>query len=340
MRSTDRSPRYARGAASSARPACSWSKAADVNAAPPLTPGELTNAEARQQILHLGLAGLGIGAGAGALSGLRDFVTRRSPIPAGRRLGGLRPAVIQVGTPEPEEEERRPALKAAADAAPAVTPMNPLEAPASQVAKMPADWSRPTGGAGSGLMRWLSGKDEPDIWNKPWVAPAATAAVGAGLYGGYKGVTGLLELRRKSDREKELDDAKKEYRDALMSQYAAGGKYAAAPSPLAAALDELAGMSKEAIGAGGVAGGYLAMAGLLAGGAGLGTYAYVKSHAPESRLAKAIQQRERLRWSTHPPEIYAVGKPTPMPDEEEDGNKRLGGQLSMPPADVASLYRK
>lgn len=293
-------------------------------------------------MLQMGAAGVGVGAVGGGLLGLRDFLTRRSPIPINRRPGNIRPTVIEAGPPTPEEEEaalqRRPMLKMAEPPLPRATDL--LDDPAA-LARIDPSKLKSVGGHISGLYDFAKGEWTSDLMSKPWFMPAAVGAAGLGIYGGYKGVQGALNWRHKADRRNELDAARKEYRDALVSQY--GTTKVASDNGLAKELDELA-QEKVAAGtlanyAGAATGGYLTLAGLLAAGAGVGTYAYTKSNAPENRLAKAIQQRERLRWASRPPEIYAIDRTKPPKEEEDLNGPVLGPQLKMSQQDMAALYR-
>lgn len=306
-----------------------------------LAAGVASNREALKRVLQFGLTGAGVGAAGAGLMGIRDFMTRQSPIPAASRLGGLRPAVIRVGPPEEAElEERKRQQQAAMSKAAGeedligdVTKLNPEHFPRSTGSQV-----------GDTLSHVLGGSWTNNAVSKPWFLPAAVGAAGAGIYGGYKGIQGFLNWRRKTDREAELAKARNEYRNALISQYSAGTKAGSAESEMSRELDELA---REKVAnstlqnAGGAAlGGYLTLAGLLAGGAGLGTYAYTKANAPENRLAKAIQQRERMRWATRPPEIYAVGRSKIEPEEkEEQPGVALGPRLKMSHQQVAELYK-
>lgn len=295
-----------------------------------------------RRVLSMGLIGAGTGAGIGSLAHVRDFLTRKSPIPANRRLGVPRPVMIQAGPPTvDEEEERRRELMAKT----ANRPADPLADPAAaaEIPPMEGDHGLLARGARS-IPHVVGGSWTANHFSKPWFLPAAIGATGLGLYGGYKGVRGILNSRRKADREAELLQAKKEYRDALVDQYTAGSKTAGAADDLAHDLEEL---SQEKA-AGGLAdvggttlGAYLAAAGLLAAGAGAATYSYTKSQAPESRLAKAIEQRERLRWTTRPPEIYAVSRAKqPQALKAEEDEQELAGKTPVPTSKLAELYRR
>jgi hypothetical protein len=268
--------------------------------APPEAPmvGDASNQAALKSLLGLGLTGVGIGAGARALVGLKEMLMNA----AARRREPRRPAVIEVGVPEVQEEEEAPVRRGFR---------------ASLASKMAQEGVPSTWGD------WFKGRTIENPLLKPWV-PLGFAATGIGsVYGGYKGVDKILSVIEKKNKQKELDEAKDEYRRALVEQYATDSpavKRANTQSELGRDLDELyhlckdAPTEKQAEGEilGGLAGWYAPLAALLAGGAGLATYNWAKARTPDERLAKAIKQRERFRWATRPPEIYAVAKPIPV----------------------------
>lgn len=246
-----------------------------------------SNTAALKKILALGLGAGGIGMAARGVAGLQDLFRKpeyTSP------PGGMRPAVVRVAVPQFPQEEEDPRARR----------RGPL------------------------LKR-------SDFWSRPYVIPGVMAAGAGGLYGGWKLADKLLDDRRKADSDDALAAAKKRYRQALLEQYSADTPGLQKASSLAEDLDKLYNMTKQAepsaeepwwsrgggdsmLGsAKGVGlGAYGALAALLAGGAGIGTYNYLKARSPEERLAKAIKQREKLRWATRPPEIYAVSRPTPV----------------------------
>jgi len=316
-------------------------------------PAVATNQEAWRQALKIGLLGLGGGAALRGLIGIKDVVSQPD-VPSARV--GPRPTVIQVPVPERgvEEEEKRRKY-AEAPVGPPARPGRLLEpSPTGEPPQVPyiEGYTQPQG---QGLWDRIRGLKNVDITSKPWFMPAAVGLGAAGIYGGYKGVDALLGMRQKADRKKELENAKQEYQNALVEQYEADGAKRA--SSLAADLDELSKTASlnDAVGKG--MGAYLTLAGLLATGAGLGTYSYVKSRQPDERLAKAIKQRERLRWASRPPEIYAISRPlssrppSSVVAEDEDEQERsnvkaldsapppLGPRLSGPKLAVARLYR-
>jgi hypothetical protein len=271
-------------------------KRGDPQIAPqPQMVGDPSNRQALGSVLGLGLASAGLGAGGRALLGLKELWEKSL---RGKRKPA-HPAVVEVGVPE--------------------------LAPNYKVAGFPdvqvPDGIKPNIGRSQserpGVLDWFAGRTHTDIPSKPWVIPAGVGAAVGGTLGGYHLVDSLLGRLNKRDKDREVEDAKEEYRKALIEQYTPDSPAlkTAETNALAKDLEELTQLVKKAginDTAGQAAGGYLALAGLLAGGTGIATYNWAKSHSPEERLAKAIKQRERLRWATRPPEIYAVAKPVPV----------------------------
>ena len=58
-----------------------------------------------------------------------------------------------------------------------------------------------------------------NVMANEWTMPMAALALGGGLGGGYKLTDWLLRKEHESNKERQLDNAKKEYRDALANQY-------------------------------------------------------------------------------------------------------------------------
>lgn len=341
-------------------------------------PGDKTNPEAWQRALGIGLTGLGIGAGARSLIGLKDLLfdklrTRKPPV---------RPGVVQIAVPETEDEEeavmrRSPGFKLAGDETRPATIGeqfsniagglgNYIGAPAARLAGGAIDLpfqalglGRPTQWLGEafnngpnqpGLDDLVKGRLNEEHTAKPWFLPTALGLGGAGLYGGYKAVDKVLETKRKQDKEQELEDAKEEYRRALVEQYSPEGvKRGAEQDELGKDLSELYQLHKQASWASATApvagpalGLYGALAGILAGGTGLATYEWAKDKSPSERLSKALKDRERLRWATRPPEIYAVAKPVPVRVGVNGNNTHEDDEIKNRVAEaakIASLYK-
>jgi hypothetical protein len=266
-------------------------------------PGDATQLDALKNVMNLGLTGFSVGAGTRSLLGLRDMFAKS--MAKNRRT--TQPAVVEVAVPrtveEDEESEAVPAFQRR---------LGPKMATAPYY--VPEGMTGPPTLEPTFLDRLFGRRNVPQI-AKPWFMPAAIGIGAGSIYGGYKAVDHVLGGLHKQDRQREMEEAKNEYRKALVEQYSADSPNIKRAESLGNDLSELYQLYKkgnlnDAYGT--ALGGYLSLAGLLAGGTGLATYAWAKGRSPEERLAKAIQQRERLRWATRPPEIYAVAKPTPV----------------------------
>jgi hypothetical protein len=156
----------------------------------------------------------------------------------------------------------------------------------------------------------------------PWYGPAMMAAGIGGLGLGWKGVDHVLNKKRQRDREKELDLARQEFHDALLSQY--DKPLAGAPpmpkqaadagmAKVGAALDALYDQFEKAASASDIAGQALGGYGIYAGLTGLmtGALVYDKARKRQRRaiIEKAIQRRDRRNFNVAPPEITAVPEP-------------------------------
>jgi hypothetical protein len=171
---------------------------------------------------------------------------------------------------------------------------------------------------------------DPPISNPPttkgglgWYWPLLIGGGGLGAYGGWKGVDALLDQRRKGEIDDEVADARREFEEALSSQYKRGSD-----SKLGIALDELHDkmqkMSEDASFIERVGGpnakGYMTGAySTYAIPSALLSYLFVKGMADKrsrrSVLDKAIQQRALKHQRARPSELYVV--PHPVSEEEE-----------------------
>lgn len=185
----------------------------------------------------------------------------------------------------------------------------------------------------------------------PWYIPAVGAGAIGGVAGGYKLMDWVMNKKRKADLKGELDDAKKEYQEALVDMYDPNKirllKRGSAAEALARDLDELATLTvkqadpnetwtdtiaKRLTGAvpttnlergansaaGTGLGTYLALAGGLSLGSGYLAHQYFSKTDPNKVLADVVKKRERERWATRPPEIFAVPAPVVRSGNEVD----------------------
>jgi hypothetical protein len=319
-------------------------------------PGDATQGEAWNRVMNIGLTGLGVGVGARSILGLRDMIAQSF----GHRRPAVHPAVVQVGVPTSDEEDpeeaRRFRRKLAEDSnLPTISSIGGRLVSAPFRALGNAVFGE-DGAPKPGLGALLAGRLNVDPLGKPWYIPAALGTATLATAGGYKAVDSLLGSMHKNDRARELEQAKEEYRKALIQQYSPEGvKRGSADDELGKDLSELYQLYKQAeskglMGAaapwlGPLAGMGLAGAGLLAGGTGYAAYNWAKARSPEERLARAIRQRERLRWATRPPEIYAVARPTPVTVKDdtsptfEPGSDADEALVRKYASQVANLYK-
>lgn len=275
---------------------------------------DASNVTALKKVLSLSALGLGAGASIRSLMGFRDLLTR----PRYERRKVPNPAVIEIGVANKSAE---------------------VEEPAPSL-HFPENSSLPTYPKPSWL-DWFAGRTHINETAKPWMLPASILLPSLGVYAGYKGIDRVSEKLKEKDRNDELEAVKEDYRKALMEQYAANSKSSEAQSELNKDLTELAGIVKAASFndyAGIGTGAYLTLATLLAGLTGKATYDWAKSQSPDERLARAVQTRERLRWATRPPEIYAVAKPLDEKKKKSPFNSPSSVDVNNV-AKIASLYK-
>lgn len=147
--------------------------------------------------------------------------------------------------------------------------------------------------------------------------PAAAVAAPTALFGGYHLMDWFLNRKRRNDLQKEIDDARTHYRQALLQEFQKPGAKTAADS-LDADLDRLydfvnSSFIKQAFGiTDNVVGGALAAAALTALGSGYLTYKYTKDRSSAKLLENAIRMRERQRWARRPTDLQAVPVPVHM----------------------------
>lgn len=179
----------------------------------------------------------------------------------------------------------------------------------------------------------------------PWYYPLLMGASLPAFYGGYKGVDYLMDRYRKSQLQADEEQARREYEQALLEGYPAAHvpKVQSAPKLAsealleegAAALEKLAAQYVQATSAPPAAppasgsaptpvkqafpsipGLYGALATVLGLSSGALMYNYARDRSSSKLVQEAIRQRERQRWATRPPEVFAV--PTPVKIVKED----------------------
>ncbi len=239
-------------------------------------------AQALSNIGSIGLAMLGGGAAARGGVGLANML-RRNANPLDTRSG---PALLPLPYPAaPEEDEETPPRR-----------------------RLPKT---------AGLGDFVGGDMASTVSGIPWYGPAmmTTGLLGAGA--GWKGVDTLLNWRRKRERRDEVDQARKEFHDAIISQYDKPVSLkSASDNTLSQDLDQLADRVLTKIAEGGwantmgqLAGGYGTMAGLSGLLAGAVVYNQAQKRSQRAVIEKAMQRRARRRFAQQPTEIYAIPEP-------------------------------
>jgi hypothetical protein len=165
-----------------------------------LGPGNQAQVDALNNILTWGGGALALGAGARGLSGLGSFLNRN--------LGGgvqtpQRQSFVRIPVPvKVKSREERDAMLAAAEQE------QDKEAGLAKLAVSAthtmADWMgllRRPGEIPGALHDAFAGWNQADMLNKPWVLPTGAAAVGGGLYGGWKLTDYLLDKTKDVEQE-------------------------------------------------------------------------------------------------------------------------------------------
>jgi hypothetical protein len=268
-------------------------------------PPNQTQVEALNNILAWGGGALALGAGARGLSGLGSFLNRN--------LGGgvqtpQRQSFVRIPVPvKVKTREERDAMLAAAQEQEKEAGFAKLAASATQTM---ADWMgllrRPNEIPGA-LHNAFAGWNQADMLNKPWVLPTGAAAIGGGLYGGWKLTDYLLDKTKDVEQESELEEARKDYENAL-----AGRRKVAAANAAPKALDALADLYEKR---GGwwdqLKGTGLLLGGGIALGSGLGAYNWTRSLAEDKAVEEAVKRRQSQITEQAPSPVMAI--PTPVP---------------------------
>jgi hypothetical protein len=132
---------------------------------------------------------------------------------------------------------------------------------------------------------------------------------GGALLGGWGLTDWLLNRRRRSQLQSELESAQQDYQKAIKQQFQTR-KQASADTPASTnILDDHYTQTKCAGLGGQLGGGVLAALGLLAAGGALGTYQWTKGRSASKQLKAAQRERARMLWEAQPQPIYAVPVP-------------------------------
>lgn len=239
--------------------------------------------DAVSQLGRLLMAGAGLGMAGRGLLGVLQLTKRNLSPPKG--LGG---DVIPVDVPYP---------------APAGVPTDDEE-------KM------------AGVSDFFKGDYAKSPWGIPAMIPATVIGGGASIYGGWKLMDAVLDARRKAELNEDVDAAKSDFHQALLSEYDRPQKTPklASDNSLGADLDRLyhnvkqAGLLEDGLhGAGVGAGLYGTAAGVAGIAAAIGAYKATRKRREQELLRKAHKIRLRQRWNVQPPPL--VMQPVPAPEE-------------------------
>lgn len=243
----------------------------------------LRNAKAIQSVLGLGLAGLGVGAGARGMLGIRRLLwpeqhslAPSSPVPSS----------LPIMLPRIEEEEEREGEE-------------PLrKAAAALKAADPQWWQVPSTMCKAALQAWQ--------------IPASAVLAGSGLAGGWTLMDKILDARRKSEQNRELEDAQQEYEDIIRRQYELSMKSADAQG-----LDAVFDSREQLTKCGGdwwegIKGAYILALLASAGGGAYGGWQMARAGGNKQRMAQALQERKR-HMSQQPQPIYAFPQEKSFP---------------------------
>jgi hypothetical protein len=167
----------------------------------------------------------------------------------------------------------------------------------------------------------------------PWYGPAMLLSGLGGLGLGWKGMDAVLSARRQREQQKELEAAREQFHDALLTQYDEPVKVhpevmkkKSADSTMekvGQALDtlfdkfqtamyaqekrglDISNLGGQALGGYGM---YAGLSGLLAGAL---MYDKIRKRSRKAVLESALKQRQRRKFMQSPTEIMAVPEPVP-----------------------------
>jgi hypothetical protein len=266
-------------------------------------------AEALRRAAQSGLIGLGTGAAAGlTLTGLASLLSRRRKDPSD---------TLEVSVPYPQFVRKKKADLA--------------EDLVAKVMPTPVGAEAPT----MLSPRWLrdGGLNNLSVSGIPWAIPATVAAGAAGLFGGHQLARWALHRKYKHDLKRQLDSAKKEYDEAMLSQYDRSKiqpllrKEAEHETTLdtifhAIKSSSLLGLPSFDQLAGNVAGLGMTGAGAITLGTAAGTAALVRALSKNKAMQDALRRRAIIRDMQHPAPVYLRSSPVNIDDKDGEDPKK------------------
>lgn len=174
----------------------------------------------------------------------------------------------------------------------------------------------------AGVSNFFKGDYAKSPWGIPAMLPATVIGGTASIYGGWKLMDAVLDARRRAELNEDVDAAKSEFQQALLSEYDRPHKTPklASDQSLGDDLDKLyrnvkaAGMLEDTLHGAGIGTGLYGTAAGIAGiAAAVGAYQATRKRREQELLRKAHKIRLRQRWNTQPPPL--VMQPVPVPEE-------------------------
>lgn len=178
----------------------------------------------------------------------------------------------------------------------------------------------------AGVLDFLGGSGATNATDVPWALPLYGAALAGGGLAGHSLVSSLLDRQRKKEYKGDLERARSEFQQAMLSQYAKPLKAASVgqPTTVFAKLAEIrkkflehaeklavtkAPRVKTANWPGTVAGSYGLYALLSSIGAGTAAYKFMQQKQKSEAIDRALRDRRRQEYSDNPPPIVAFPAP-------------------------------
>lgn len=183
----------------------------------------------------------------------------------------------------------------------------------------------------AGIMDFLNGGGATSPAEVPWALPLYGAALAGGGLAGHSIISSLLDRQRKREYKGDLQRARNEFQQAMLSQYTkplAAPKTAAESPPItvfqklaeirkafAANVEKIAFLSipasKKANWLGAAAGGAGLYALLSSVGAGAAAYKFMQQKQKSEAIDRALRDRRRQEYANNPPPIVAFPAPVP-----------------------------
>lgn len=255
----------------------------------------LVNEKLQQQIKRMLALSLGVGVGARGVQGLYNSVRR------GAGLGSEPTAPRMLPVPVREED----------------APEKPKGLPGYKLA--------------NAVMDFLRGGDASSVSTHPLGPASLMLAGGAGLAGGWKLTDYILDKARRAELQSSLDDAKRDYEQALLppqdKQASALGQELDA---FYAELQSIDAGEKQAVSmgdiTGGVTGAALAAWLPLALGSGVIAHNITSSRRQQALLNRAMRQRHSRQLVSSP--LFAYPSPVHVPPKETPATEPAAGNVT------------